>query len=52
MDAHEQGGKLILHIYVGKARIFPLHINMLEKHPFFLKHLFQEVKNHFIVLLH
>lgn len=35
LDAHEQGGKSILHIYIGKGRIFPLHINMLEKHPFF-----------------
>ena len=35
MDAHEKGGNSTLHIYVGKAREFPLHIDMLEKHPFF-----------------
>ncbi len=35
MDAHEKGGSSTLHIYIGKSREFPLHINMLEKHPFF-----------------
>ncbi|RXJ91629.1 ureidoglycolate hydrolase [Arcobacter sp. CECT 8983] len=35
MDANEKGGSSTLHIYIGKNREFPLHINMLEKHPFF-----------------
>lgn len=35
MDTNEKGGSSTLHIYVGKNREFPLHINMLEKHPFF-----------------
>ena len=35
LDANEKGVNSVLHIYIGKAREFPLHINMLEKHPFF-----------------
>lgn len=35
IDANEKGVALTLHIYIGNARKFPLHINMLEKHPFF-----------------
>jgi len=35
MDANEKGGISTLHIYIGKSREFPLHINMLEKHPLF-----------------
>ena len=35
MGSNEHDGNLSLHIYIGKKREFPLHINMLEKHPFF-----------------
>lgn len=35
MDTNEKGGMTTLHIYVGNKREFPLHINMLEKHPLF-----------------
>ena len=35
MDANEKGGITTLHIYIGKSRDFPLHIDMLEKHPLF-----------------
>ncbi|RXK11805.1 ureidoglycolate hydrolase [Halarcobacter mediterraneus] len=35
MDTNEENGNLCLHIYIGKKREFPLHIDMLEKHPFF-----------------
>ncbi len=35
MDTNEENGNLSLHIYIGKKREFPLHIDMLEKHPFF-----------------
>lgn len=35
MDSNEESGSLSLHIYIGKKREFPLHIDMLEKHPFF-----------------
>lgn len=49
MDTNEEGGNLILHIYIGKNREFPLHIDMLEKHPLFSQTFYQEVMNHFIV---
>jgi len=35
IDSRENNGLSAVHIYVAKKRIFPLHINMLEKHPFF-----------------
>ena len=35
LDTSEKGGTTTLHIYVGNKRDFPLHIDMLEKHPLF-----------------
>lgn len=35
IDSRSEDGLSAIHIYVAKKRVFPLHINMLEKHPFF-----------------
>lgn len=35
IDSTQENGLSAVHIYVAKKRIFPLSINMLEKHPFF-----------------
>jgi ureidoglycolate lyase len=35
IDSRIEDGLSAVHIYVAKKRVFPLHINMLEKHPFF-----------------
>lgn len=35
IDSSEKNGLSAVHIYIAKKRIFPLQINMLEKHPFF-----------------
>ena len=35
LDTKEDQGHTSVHIFVAKSRQFPLHISMLEKHPFF-----------------
>ncbi len=35
LDTKEDQGQTSVHIFVAKSRQFPLHISMLEKHPFF-----------------
>jgi len=35
IDSRENNGLSAVHIYIAKKRVFPLDINMLEKHPFF-----------------
>ena len=35
IDTQEDNGKTALNIFVAKKRLFPLKIEMLEKHPFF-----------------
>ena len=35
IDTQEDSGKTALNIFVAKKRLFPLKIEMLEKHPFF-----------------
>ena len=35
IDTQEDSGKTALNIFIAKKRLFPLKIEMLEKHPFF-----------------
>ena len=35
VDSTYEDGLSAIHIYIAKKRVFPLSINMLEKHPFF-----------------
>ena len=35
LDTCEDQGQTSVHIFVAKSRQFPLHISMLEKHPYF-----------------
>ena len=35
IDTQEENGETSVHIFVAKKRELPLHISMLEKHPFF-----------------
>ncbi|RXJ87336.1 ureidoglycolate lyase [Arcobacter sp. CECT 8985] len=51
MDANEKGGSSTLHIYVAKNREFPLHINMLEKHPSFSQTFMPRSKEPFLVVV-
>jgi len=40
LDTNEEQGHTSVHIFVAKSRQFPLHISMLEKHPFFQSNLY------------
>ncbi|RXK11823.1 ureidoglycolate hydrolase [Halarcobacter mediterraneus] len=51
MDANEKGGRSTLHIYIGKSREFPLHIDMLEKHPFFSQTFMPRSKEPFLCVV-
>ncbi len=51
MDANEKDGSSTLHIYIGKNREFPLHINMLEKHPYFSQTFMPRSKEPFLCVV-
>lgn len=51
MDSNENGGKSALHLYVAKNRVFPLQINMLEKHPYFSQAFIPRSNNAFIAVV-
>jgi len=51
LDATQNGGKSALHIYVAKQRVFPLKINMLEKHPYFSQAFIPRSNKPFLVLV-
>jgi ureidoglycolate lyase len=47
LDTNEAQGHTSVHIFVAKSRQFPLHISMLEKHPFSVKPLYRGIHHHF-----
>ena len=51
IDTHENGGSTTVHIYVAKKRQFPLHIKMLEKHPFFSQTFIPKDNQPFLVVV-
>lgn len=51
MDANEKNGKSTLHIYVAKKREFPLHVHMMEKHPYFSQTFMPRSKEPFLVVV-
>lgn len=51
LDSSEKGGLSALHIYVAKARQFPLMIDMMEKHPYFSQVFMPRSKEPFVVVV-
>ena len=51
LDTSEDQGKTSVHIFVAKSRQFPLHISMLEKHPFFSQTFIPRHSSPFIVVV-
>ena len=51
IDSRENDGLSAVHIYVAKKRTFPLHISMLEKHPFFSQAFIPRSSEAFLVVV-
>jgi ureidoglycolate lyase len=51
LDTNEDGGTASVHIFVAKSRVFPLHISMLEKHPFFSQTFIPRHSSPFLVVV-
>ena len=51
LDTQEDQGQTSVHIFVAKGREFPLHISMLEKHPFFSQTFIPRHSSKFIVVV-
>ena len=51
LDTSEDQGQTSVHIFVAKSRQFPLHISMLEKHPFFSQTFIPRHSSPFIVVV-
>jgi len=51
MDCNDFGGVATLHLYIGKARSFPLKIDMMEKHPHFTQTFMPRSAEPFLVVV-
>ena len=51
LDTKEDQGQTSVHIFVAKSRQFPLHISMLEKHPYFSQTFIPRHSSPFIVVV-
>ena len=51
LDTQEDEGQTSVHIFVAKSRQFPLHISMLEKHPYFSQTFIPRHSSPFIVVV-
>ena len=51
LDTKEEQGHTSVHIFVAKSRQFPLHISMLEKHPYFSQTFIPRHSSPFIVVV-
>ena len=51
IDSNDNGGVSTLHLYEAKKREFPLHINMMEKHPHFSQTFIPRSKTPFIIVV-
>ena len=51
LDTKEEQGQTSVHIFLAKSRQFPLHISMLEKHPFFSQTFIPRHSSPFIVVV-
>ena len=51
LDTLEEKGQTRVHIFVAKGRKFPLHISMLEKHPYFSQTFIPRHSSPFIVVV-
>ena len=51
LDTKEDQGQTSVHIFVAKSRQFPLHISMLEKHPYFSQTFMPRHSSPFIVVV-
>ena len=51
LDTNEEQGHTSVHIFVAKSRQFPLHISMLEKHPFFSQTFIPRHSSPFVVVV-
>jgi ureidoglycolate lyase len=51
LDTKEDQGQTSVHIFVAKSRHFPLHISMLEKHPYFSQTFIPRHSSPFIVVV-
>lgn len=51
LDTKEDQGQTSVHIFVAKSRQFPLHISMLEKHPYFSQTFIPRHSSPFIIVV-
>ena len=51
LDTLEEKGQTSVHMFVAKSRRFPLHISMLEKHPYFSQTFIPRHSSPFIVVV-
>ncbi len=51
LDTLEEKGQTSVHMFVAKSRRFPLHISMLEKHPYFSQAFIPRHSSPFIVVV-
>ena len=51
LDTLEEKGQTSVHMFVAKGRRFPLHISMLEKHPYFSQTFIPRHSSPFIVVV-